>query len=636
MITRYFSWQRLKAKTRKRGLILILLALGCLGAIALSAPQLLLSLPASLTWQGWLTVGVTTTVFLTSALTSLRPEMVFLGGLAVLFLCNVLNPEEALAGFSNPGMITVGVLYVVVMGIQQTGGLVWISQHILGRPKGQNHALLRLVASVMGLSAFLNNTPVVAMFVPVVSDWSRKLDISPSKLMIPLSYGAIFGGICTLIGTSTNLVVNGLLISQTDYPGLNLLAMTWVSLPCALAGIAYLLITHHWLLPNRKPAISQAEDVRQYTVEMVVESNSPLAGKTVEEAGLRHLPGLFLVEIVRGEQIFAAASPKQILQEHDQLVFVGVVDSIVDLHRLRGLKPATNQVFKLDVPHSDRRLIEAVVSDTCPLVGKTIREGQFRTHYNAVVLAVARNGERVRGKIGEIRLQVGDVILLEAHHSFQDQWRGARDFFLISPIPDSEPLRHDKAPIALVILVGMILLAALGLMSMLKAAILASVAMVLTQCCSFNRAIRNIEWSILLVIGAALGIGNALEVTGAASTIASTVISFSGRNPWVALALVYGITALLTEMITNNAAVALVFPIALALSRDLDVNFIPFVITIMIAGSASFATPIGYQTNLMVYSPGGYKFSDFVRVGLPLGILFWLITVTLTPLVYPF
>jgi di/tricarboxylate transporter len=633
---RSFSWQRLKAKTSKRGVISILIALGCLGAIALSAPDLFLSISTSLTWQGWLTVGVAASVFLTSALTSLRPEMVFLGGLAILFVSNVLSPEQALAGFSNPGMITVGVLYIVVMGIQQTGGLVWISQNILGRPKGQNRAMFRLITSVMGLSAFLNNTPVVAMFVPVVSDWSRKLGISPSKLMIPLSYGAIFGGICTLIGTSTNLVVNGLLISQTDYPGLNLLSMTWVSLPCALAGILYLLITHHWLLPDRVPAISQAEDIRQYTVEMVVEANSPLAGKSIEAAGLRHLPGLFLIEIVRGEQIFPAASPKQVLQEQDQLVFVGIVDSIVDLHRLRGLKPATNQVFKLNVPHSDRRLIEAVVSDTCPLVGKTIREGNFRTHYNAVVLAVARNGERVRGKIGEIRLRVGDVLLLEAHHSFQDQWRGARDFYLISPIPDSEPLRHDKAGVAIAILVGMILLAALGWMSMLKAAILASIAMVVTQCCSFNRALRNIEWSILLVIGAALGIGNALEVTGAASTIAATVISFSGRNPWVALALVYGITAILTEMITNNAAVALVFPIALALSKDLDVSFMPFVIAIMIAGSASFATPIGYQTNLMVYSPGGYKFSDFMRVGLPLGVLFWLITVTLTPLVYPF
>ncbi len=624
-----------KKRQQNRGLLL-LLGLGLFGAIAISNPELITSILSSFTWQGWLTLIVTVTVFLTSALTSLRPEAVFLGGFAILYIFNILDTETALAGFSNPGMITVGVLYIVVTGIQQTGGLVWISQHILGRPKGQNRALLRLVVSVMGLSTVLNNTPIVAMFVPVVSDWSRKLGINPSKLMIPLSYASIFGGICTLIGTSTNLVVNGLLISQTGHPGLNLLSMTWVGLPCAIAGTLYLLLTHRWLLPDRPPAISQVDDVRQYTVEMVVELGSPLAGKSIEKAGLRHLPGLFLIEIVRGEQIFPAASPQRVLQENDQLVFVGMVDSIVDLHKLRGLKPATNEVFKLNVPNSDRRLIEAVVSDTCSMVGKSIREGKFRSRYNAVVLAVARNGERVGGKIGEITLRIGDVLLLEAHHSFQDQWRGARDFFLISPIPDSEPLRHEKTSIALAILLVMVILATFGWMSMLQAAILASVAMIVTGCCSINRALQNIEWSILLVIVAALGIGNALDVTGVAKILAASLIGFSGQNPWLALALVYTVTAILTEMITNNAAVALVFPIGLAVSQNLNVDFMPFVIAIMIGGSASFATPIGYQTNLMVYSPGGYKFSDFTKVGLPLGFIFAIITITLTPLVYPF
>ena len=385
-----------------------------------------------------------------------------------------------------------------------------------------------------------------------------------------------------------------------------------------------------------KPVISESDDVRQYTVEMMVSTNSPLSGKSIQQAGLRHLPGLYLVEVIRNRHIIPAVSPKEVLCDEDRLLFIGAIDSIVDLHRLRGLQPATDEVFKLDTPRSERCLIEAVVSNTCPIVGKTIREGKFRTRYNAVILAVARNGERLPGKIGSIRLKPGDTLLLEANANFLSQQRISNDFYLVNGIPDSEPLRHEKAPLAIIILLIMVILAAFGFMSMLKAAILASVAMIVTGCCSSVRAIRNIEWSVLLVIGAALSIGKALESTGAAGAIATSLIQFSGDNPWLALAIVYAVTNLLTEAITNNAAAALIFPIALALSKNLEVSFMPFAIAIMIGASASFSTPIGYQTNLMVYGPGGYKFSDFMRVGIPLNILFWLITVTLTPLFYPF
>lgn len=615
---------------------LTLLGLGLAGMVGLTQ---LVSLPLSnlgMGWQGGLTMAVTLAVFLLNALTSLAAEVVFLGGLAVLYVFGILTTDAALAGFSNPGMVTVGVLYIVVTGLEQTGGLDLVSQTLLGLPKGKTAALVRLVFPVMGLSAFLNNTPVVAMFIPVVSDWCRKLRISPSKLMIPLSYAAIMGGMCTLIGTSTNLVVNGLVIAETDLPGLQMFDVAWVGLPCVIAGSFLLLTAHRWLLPARKPAISEGDDPRQYTVEMVVEHNSPLAGKTVEQAGLRHLPGLYLVEIQRGQQLLTAISPREVLQQHDQLVFAGAVTSIVDLHQIRGLKPATDQVFKLNTPRSDRTLIEAVVSNTCPLVGQTIREGHFRNHYRAVVLAVGRNGERLQGKIGDIRLRPGDTLLLEAHPSFLEERRVSRDFYLVTDIPDSEPLRHEKAPLAIAILVGMVLLAALGWMDMLKAVALAAVLMLSLGCCSPYRAFKNINWSVLLVIGAALGIGQALQSTGVATLLADTVVSSAGDNPWIALALVYGVTSLLTECITNNAAAALVFPVALAMSETLGVSFMPFVIAIMIAASASFSTPIGYQTNLMVYGPGGYRFSDFLRVGIPFNLTFWVITVLLAPRIFPF
>ncbi|MCC0179441.1 SLC13 family permease [Waterburya agarophytonicola K14] len=635
MEARRLSRRILAPKTWKHWLFLIFLGLSTSSVLGLLS-YIMASPNFNLSWKGGMAIAVTIGVFVLNALTSLPAEIVFLGGTAALFVSGILTEQDALAGFSNPGMITVAVLYIVVTGLSQTGGMNWISQRVLGLPKGQNAALLRLMSPVMGMSAFLNNTPVVAMFIPVVSDWSRKLRISPSKLMIPLSYAAIFGGICTLIGTSTNLVVNGLLIANTDLPGLKLFDIALVGFPCAIAGMIYLFLTSSWLLPNRKPVISDTEDVRQYTVEMMVSNASPLADKTIEKAGLRNLPGLYLVEIVRDQLIFPAVSPQEILREGDRLVFIGTIDSMVDLHRLRGLQPATDQVFKLDTPRSNRCLIEAVVSNTCPMLGKTIREGKFRTQYNAVVLAVARNGERLKGKIGSIRLKAGDTLLLEANANFLSQQRISNDFYLVNGIPDSEPIRHEKAPLAMIILLGMILLSSLGVMSMLKAAILAAVVTIATGCCSSIKALRNIEWSVLLVIGSALSIGKALETTGAAAAIASTMIQFSGDNPWLALAIIYAATNLLTEAITNNAAAALIFPIALALSQNLGVSFMPFAIAIMIAASASFSTPIGYQTNLMVYGPGGYKFTDFMRVGIPLNILFWLITITLTPLFYPF
>lgn len=595
-----------------------------------------ISFPLSLSWQGWLALLITVLAFLLNALTQLAPEVIFLAGVATLLLTGVLSTEDALAGFSNSGMVTVAVLYIVVTGLQQTGGLIWISQHVLGLPKGLTPALLRLVTPVMGLSAFLNNTPVVAMFVPVVDEWSRKLRLSPSKLMIPLSYAAIFGGTCTLIGTSTNLVVNGLLIAETGEAGLQMFDITWVSLPCALMGFVYLLTVSRFLLPDRKSALDVGDDPRQYTVEMVVAPDGPMIGKTIEQAGLRHLPGLFLGEILRLGQVLPAVGPQTRLQANDQLVFVGVVDSIVDLRKLRGIEPATDQLFKLDAAKTDRCLIEAVVSNTCPMVGRSIREGKFRSRYNAVVLAVARNGERLRGKLGDIRLRPGDSLLLEAPPSFLDQQRVSRDFYLLSGIPNSEPLRHERAPLAMAILSGMVMLAAFGWMSMLNAAVLAAIVMIATQCCSAERAFRSIEWSVLLVIGAALGIGRALESTGTAGQLAGAFIQLAGDNPWVALAVIYAITSVLTEVITNNAAAVLVFPIAVAVSESLGVNFLPFAIAIMIAASASFSTPIGYQTNLMVYGPGGYRFTDFMRVGIPLNLLFALTTVAIAPIVFPF
>ncbi len=587
-------------------------------------------------WEAWFTLATIAVCFSVMATNRAAPDTTLIGALTLLLLSGVLTPATAFEGLANEGVITVAVLYVVVTGLRDTGTIAWLGQAVLGRPKSLTSAQARLMAPVAAMSAFLNNTPVVAMFIPAVNDWARKNNLSVSKLMMPLSYAAIAGGTCTLIGTSTNLVVNGLLLSETESSGLRMFELAWIGLPIAAITLVYVLIFHKWLLPERRPVISQFADVREYTVEMLVERNSPLEGRTVEEAGLRQLPGLYLVEIDRKGQLLPAVSPHERLRGEDRLIFAGIVDSVVDLQKIRGLKPATDQVFKLDSPREDRCLIEAVVSHSCPLAGKSIREGGFRSMYNAAVIAVARDGEQIKKKIGDIVLLPGDTLLLEAHPNFIAQQRNSRDFYLVSQLEESSPPRHEKAVLAISILSLMVLSVAFGWLSMLLSALLAAGLMIITRCTRGRNARRSVDWQVLLVIAASFGIGNALESSGAAKAVADTLFSLSGGAPTAALAIVFIVTSMFTALATNNTAAVLMFPIALATAKHLGVNFLPFAITIMVAASASFATPIGYQTNLMVYGPGGYHFSDYVRMGTPLTVLTGISTVVLVPIIWPF
>lgn len=615
--------------------------------------------------EAWFSLGVVGLVLLLLAFTQLAPDMVLMAALTLLLISNILTPTEALSGFSNEGMVTIGILFVVGAGVLETGAVGLLSDRLFGRPRSAAGAILRMSIPTAGLSAIMNNTPLVAMLIPAVNDWAKRYRMLPSKLLIPLSYASILGGTCTLIGTSTNLVVNGMLIRAADAQaaaggtvtlprGLSMFEIAWVGLPAALCGIALVALGHRWLLPDRLPTISRVSDPREYTIEMVVEPGSPLVGKTIEEAGLRHLPGLYLAEINRDGSILAAVGPEEALRGNDHLVFVGVVDSVLDLQKIRGLAPATNQVFKLDAPRSQRCLIEAVASSRCPVVGKTIRDGRFRSLYNAVVLAVARDGERVSGKIGDIVLRAGDTLLLEAHPSFHHQHRNSRDFFLVSRLEKTLPSGYGKAALSLGILLAMVIVVTLseslgpvsvsvgahrlelGQITMFKGALVAAMLMLATACCTIEQARRAIDWQVLLAIAASFGLGQALYKTGAANAVTEGIVHLVGGNPWLSLAALYGVTLITTELITNNAAAALMFPFALATAHTLGANVVPFVVAVMMAASAGFATPIGYQTNLMVYGPGGYRFSDYLRIGVPLDLLVWLLTVLIAPMVWPF
>tara|TARA_R110002095_G_scaffold137217_1_gene118930 strand:+ start:2236 stop:4011 length:1776 start_codon:yes stop_codon:yes gene_type:complete len=572
------------------------------------------------------------------SLTFLRAgaDTILMGGLTILVVSGVVQAKDAVAGFANEGLIAVAFLFVVSEGIRQTGGVAFTGQQLLGRPRSLTDAQARVMFPSALLSAFLNNTPVVAMMMPVISDWAKKMRISISHLMLPLSYAAILGGLCTLVGTSTTLVVDGLLQDHDNHPGLSMFEIAWIGVPVMIIGLLYLLVFSRWLLPERKPAITPMDDPREYTVEMIVEPGCPLIGKTIEQAGLRHLPGMYLMEIDRRDEVIAAVSSNERLAANDQLVFVGVVESVIDLQKIPGLKPATDQLFKLSGPRSERCLIEAVVSDSFRFINMSIRTAKFRANYNAAVIAVARNGQRINKKIGDIELQRGDTLLIEAHPSFIDQQRNSREFFLVSQVEDSTPPRHERAWIARTILLAMILMVAIFNVKMIVAAMVAAGLMTATRCCSATEAKRSIDWGVLITIAAGLGIGRAIENSGAATTIASAFIGMANNSPLIVLSMLSFITLIFTNLITAKATATLIFPITVAAASSLNVDLMPFVITLIISAASCFATPIGYQTNMMVFGPGGYKYGDYLRIGGPLTLIVWILTVIIVPLAWPF
>lgn len=577
-----------------------------------------------------ITLATITATILVLALTTISADVILMGALTLLMALQIITPTQALAGFANEGLATVAALYIVVAGLRETGVVGWVSNLVLGAKNSIAIAQLRLMFPVAIMSAFINNTPVVAMMIPGVRDWARRRRLPASKLLMPLSYAAIIGGTCTLIGTSTNLVINGLLRQQTDI-GFGLFDLAVIGIPCSLLVIAYTLIAGKWLLPAHGEDIDEEEGVKQYVIEMLVEDGSSLIGKSIEAAGLRHLPGLYLIDIERGDASIPAVSPQEILREGDRLVFAGMVESVADLQRFDGLRIATDHVFKLDSQRSNHTLAELVVAEACPLVGKSIRAGRFRNIYNAAVLAVLRNGKHVHQRIGDIVLEAGDMLLVEAHVDFARQHRNSKDFLLISSVENSSPPDTTRRPIALTIFAAMIGVSTFGLMPLMVAAMLAAGAMIATRCTSAGGARREISWQLLIVIGASIGLGNALTISGAAGSIADGLQALTYITPWLTLGLVFAVTAILTATISNIAAATLMFPVLVSISQQANISLMQLAVVLIIAASASFATPIGYQTNLMVYGPGGYRFMDFVRMGLPATVLVGAATVWLVP-----
>lgn len=582
-----------------------------------------------------LTLLVVFCVLLSLAITRIPADLILMAALSFLVISGILSPVEALAGFANQGVITIATLYVVAAGLKETGAVQWVASRLLGQPKSVRGAQIRMLLPTGVLSAFMNNTTVVAMFIPTIQDWSQRLQIPASKLLLPLSYATILGGTCTLIGTSTNLVVDGLLQSKTG-THLGLFELAWVGVPLMLVGIGFMVLFADKLLPNRGGVKEQLELVREYGVEVEVEAAGPLVGKTISQAGLRHLTFGYLAEIDRHGRLITVVEPDRTLQSGDKLYFIGAPECANELRRIQGLKPAYGSIHKLEVENHQRCLVEVVIASEFPALNKTVRESRFRTRFNAVILSVSREGNRISGKLGDIILRVGDTLLLEASHQFVEQYRFRRDFLLVSALNDSTPPDFRKAPLALSILLLMVLVSALGLLPLMEAAFLSAGAMLVTRCVTASKARRYIDLPVLVVIAASFSLGSAMTLTGAAKSIAELLIISDQISPWMALALIYLLTAVFTEVITNNAAAVLMFPIAMAVAESLGVSYLPFVIAIMFAASASFITPLGYQTNMMVYGPGRYKFSDYITLGVPLSFISGLVTVLIMPFVWVF
>jgi len=568
----------------------------------------------------------------------LAPDVIVFSALGVLLLTDVLSVKDALVGFSNNGMLTVGILFIVAYAAQSSGLLEFFASRVMGKGGKEGVALVRMMLPVSAMSAFLNNTPIVAMFTPTIRDWALRNNFSPSKFLLPLSYASIFGGICTLIGTSTNLVVDGLM-RQSLGQSLGMFELAWVGIPCALAGILFMLVIGARLLPSRTDLSEEfTSSGREYLLEMKVAKDSPLIGRSVESAGLRQLDQLYLVEIERDGQWIAPVTPAEILASGDRLFFSGVAEGVVKVQSIPGLVSSHERELCAELHRTgEGRVIEAVVSRSSPMLGKTLKEGNFRARYDAAVLAVHRHGEILKSPLGKLVLKPGDTLLLLAGEDFFKRWNQARDFYMISKMSDMPVVNRRKTLITVVTLVGMILLAACGIMDILKAAVLAAMILLFTRCVTVVEARRSIELNVLIVIAASLGISKALAQTGAAEWLAEVMISYvQGAGPIGLLAAIYIVTSLATEVITNNAAAALIFPIAISAAQQAQLDPRPFAVAIAVAASASFATPIGYQTNLMVYGPGGYRFRDFLKVGIPFNLLFMLVAIGVIPLVWPF
>jgi len=579
----------------------------------------------------WITIITILCMFLTLIFTKLREDVVFLCVIAILLLSGVLNTSQALSGFSSPSVVVVGVLFVVVAGLVHTGVLQWVVRYILGTPGSYRAAIVRLMVPVALLSSVLSNTTVVALFVNIVKMWAQKLKIAPSKLLIPLSYASGMGGVCTLIGTPPNLIISGLYADDTGNH-LNIFSTTIPGLACLFVGILSILALRR-LLPEHKSSEESFSHTNEYTVELLIPSDCKHIGESVSEAGLSSFNGGSLIEIVRFDrEIISPVPDDEFLMGGDRLVFAGQVDEILSLRKTYGFVNADHPVFTLSEVDSNRRLRTAYIMPGCELEGQRVAETSFEHDRKMTLVAVARQGERILQSPRDIELKIGDSLLFECapRVGSNNQVRGLQFTDDSNVIPNI----GRQTLVSTLIMLVMILLSSCNVLPLLQSAILAAIAMIVFRCCSPTQAMKSIEWNILMIFAGSVVIGVAIQETGIAEKIATSLLSVCNGRPLLVMIAMCVSATFITEFISNTATGAIFYPIVYQAALSMGVNPIPFLISLMIAVSSTYASPIGSPTHMLVYGPGGYRFTDFMRIGLIMNLIMLTVNLLIVNLIY--
>ncbi len=589
-----------------------------------------------MSWEAWFTLAVMLAIVATLVRGLLPPSAAFMAGMVAVLAVGIVEPQQAFSGFSNPAPITIASVYVLARGVEKTGALTPIVARMLGTSGGMRSGLARLCVPTAAASAFMNTTPIVAMLVPQVERWSEQRGWSPSSFLMPLSFAAIFGGIATVIGTATNLIVSGLFEASGLEP-LGFFEISKAGVPIGAVGLTLIVLLSPAVLPRRRSVRSEfTDELRQFVTEVVVTEGGSLDGRTVDEGGLRHLDSVFLVQIDRAGDLIAPVTPNTTLRGGDVARFVGRSDQLVELQALRGVEPVVEQQI-LELGSGPHAYFEAVVGATSPLVGETLRSAGFRSSYQGAVIAIHRSGQLIDAKLGSVRLRVGDTLLILADPGFRDRWNNSSDFLLIAPLEATVPAGSRAAIGVAAVIAAVVVAAASGAMELVAAVLLGAVGLVVLRILSPREALSAVNLDVVIMIAAAIGLAQAMVVSGLAANIADGIVDvFSGLGGHGLLLGVVLATVLLREFVTNNAAALLIFPIAVTTAEALGFAPRAFGMGVALAAATTFLTPIGYQTNVMVYGPGGYRFTDYLRLGLPLTVATVTLIMFLVPVIWAF
>lgn len=589
--------------------------------------------------DAWITLVVVITTVGLLILDRFNPTLVMGGAVLALYVAGVIDQDQMLAGVANESLAIVAALYVLAGAADITGAFEGMTSKLLvganrDRPRGE---LVRVCGPSAAVSAFIANTPLVAMLAPRIVRWCSRTGRSPSQYLMPLSYAVILGGCMTMIGTSVNLFVNDL-IDKSGLGRLNVFAIFGIGFPLAVGCIALMVVLGPRLLKERAtPGEILSGTEREFTVEMTVAMNSPLSGATVAEAGLRNLDGVFLVEVERAGRVIPAVGPDEPLATGDRLVFVGNLAKVLDLQRMSGLISAEARHFDNLARNPQRQFAEAVIGAGSPLVGSSLKASGFRRRYSSAVVAIHRASEQLKGQLGDVRLRAGDVLLVLAGPDFHQRYREHRDFAVVSPLDEERPIRREHARTVELAIAALIVLAGTGILDVLQVSLLIAFGLIVGKVVTLRDARRFIDANVLLLMATSFGLGTAVEQSGLASSLAHLVVgSAAPLGNYAMLAAVLAATMVITEVISNTAAAALMFPIAIAVAEQAGANAMPFAVVIIFGASLSFLTPIGYQTNTMVWAMGGYRYTDFARLGAPLTLFVLVATPALVPIFFPF